>query len=304
MGRGRVGGTRSLISGAVGAEIYYISKNSKGELEQVVQAKPESYARVNTREVAICKMRMSVIERAMGAFKEIIAHSFEGVPEGTESVSEWSRANISLVTQDMTEHWDSVGQFDYTRKDVGGATAGKYLMSRGSLRYSWTGIVRWQYRSPYTFRFSTTYQQGSPTVGKFKESQNLETGDYYTMCLLVRGLSLADTCARYIRLQITDKLADDVVLNEANAWDLWNISTNAPLQTVFEPDGAVYRFTYDPRQEVGLDTVIGWAIIRSAFKNGKWCKSTQFMRTYFDDGLWAASNIKPEDVFNTWYNEE
>lgn len=303
MARGRVGGTRSKVSGKIGSQVYQIQKGTDGTLQQVVYSKPESYARVNTPDIAKNKMKMSVVERAMGVFRDIVASSFEGVPEGTESVSEWSRANIELIAADMQEHWDTVGSFDYTRKDVPGATAGRYLISRGTLIYGWAGTVIWNYYTPYTFIYYSMYIDGAQTVGHFKELQNLKAGDYYTMVLLVKGLQPQDTCVRYIRMIVDDELSDDTIITRGNAWRLMKFATNGPVTVTFDPDGCVYKFTYNPREEPLLDRVIGWGIIRSSYIDGKWRKSTQYLKPYWWSGTYANTNVKPSDVYDTWYNE-
>ena len=87
MAVGRVGGTKSLISGQVGNTIYQIVPDGDGGYSQKVMAKPESYRYTNTDKQALQRMKICVVETAMKQMKRLLGISFQSARNKTASVN-------------------------------------------------------------------------------------------------------------------------------------------------------------------------------------------------------------------------
>lgn len=133
MASGRVGGTKSLISGQVGTDIYQIRKNPDGSYSQVVSQKPTSVARTNTELQAAQKMCTSMVEALMRDIKEIGKISMQSGKNKSKSLNALSSFNLMYVRQDMKAHWYEQGDFVFPRLNDDYQLGGKYLISSGTL---------------------------------------------------------------------------------------------------------------------------------------------------------------------------
>lgn len=97
MASGRVGGTRSRVSGQIGTEVYQIRKNPDGSYSQVVMAKAETRKDHLTYEVARQRLFMSVIMRHMNLLTNFMSAFDEYTPDGTLSVQEFVRINLERL---------------------------------------------------------------------------------------------------------------------------------------------------------------------------------------------------------------
>lgn len=100
MAKSKSGGSRSRLRGRLANDVYSIGVDGKGKKQQVVRSLAESVA--NPRTLAQNKQRMILTSVALlsKALSPIIDHSFDGVPAGQPSISEFTRRAIAAYRDD------------------------------------------------------------------------------------------------------------------------------------------------------------------------------------------------------------
>ena len=140
MASGRVGGTKSKISGQIGSEIYSLRRNPDGTYSQVVSAKPEQVQYSNTEKQAAYRMAAAVVESAMRDLAPIARFSIQTAANASLSLNEFSSLNLKRVQEDMKAHWYSGEKFLYNKKGESLPLGGNFLISSGTLGWNfWDG---------------------------------------------------------------------------------------------------------------------------------------------------------------------
>lgn len=135
MAKSKSGGTRSYIRGKIGADVYSIGKDGKGNRQQVVRSLAEQVSNPQTESQMFGRMIMSTVMQAVSAFRTIIDHSFDGLPAGQPSISEFIRRNYALIRTDALAHPSSSNTFGLVKYQQKGIKAGPYIISKVTLPY-------------------------------------------------------------------------------------------------------------------------------------------------------------------------
>ena len=133
MASGRVGGTRSKVSGTIGSEVYSLRRNPDGTYTQVVSSKAESVSYSNTEKQAAYRMAAAVVEVAMRDLKAIGRISMQSGANASKSLNAFSSINLARVQDDMVANWYGGGQFLYPAKGSKLSLGGQFLISSGTL---------------------------------------------------------------------------------------------------------------------------------------------------------------------------
>lgn len=133
MAKSKSGGTRSYIRGRVGADVYSIGRDAKGAKQQVVRSLAETVANPQTIAQMRGRMIMSTVMQAVSAMRPIIDHSFDNVPNGQPSISEFISRNYSLVKADVAAHPASDNKFGLNMYQEKGIKNGAWLISAGEV---------------------------------------------------------------------------------------------------------------------------------------------------------------------------
>lgn len=131
MAKSKSGGTRSYIRGRVGADVYSIGRDAKGAKQQVVRSLAETVANPQTVSQMRGRMIMSTVMQAVSALRPIIDHSFDNVPAGQPSISEFISRNYALIKADVAAHPASNNAFGLNMYQQKGMMAGDYIISLG-----------------------------------------------------------------------------------------------------------------------------------------------------------------------------
>ena len=140
MASGRVGGTRSKISGQIGQEVYQIRKNPDGTYSQIVNAKGEISVNYTTPRLQAQRMCTSMVEAMMRDLKEVASISMQSAANKSKSLNAFSSYNLQLVARDCKANWfannqfvyPELNRFDIKQRDLGGL----YMLSSGSLQFN------------------------------------------------------------------------------------------------------------------------------------------------------------------------
>lgn len=132
MGRQKFGGCRSKVRGKVGSTIYQVKKDGIGFSQYAYKA-AETRENPNTEAQARARMIMGHVQRMFHALPDIIKDAFADVDRGTLSFQLFSKLNYPLLKDDVDNHWDDGGDFDWQFKYKVVPPAGTWILSRGTL---------------------------------------------------------------------------------------------------------------------------------------------------------------------------
>lgn len=247
MGKSKNGGTRSMLRGRVGSDVYSVGKDSAGKRQQVVRSLAESVANPQTSAQMKGRAIMSTVMQAVSALAQIIDHSFDNVPAGQPNVSEFIRRNYALIKEDVAAHAASANTFGIVKYGEKGAKQGVYVIAAGSA-YLPAALAN------AAAKATLTVSGDSLTVANIKSALGLGSDEYFTLV----GLTAAGA-AEIARFRIGSTLADDTVVTSGNIGDLFAIEANCT------PVVAVNGMAI----EINLPNAQGnSAIIISKFENG------------------------------------
>lgn len=205
MAKSKSGGTRSYIRGRVGADVYSVGRDAKGSKQQVVRSLAETVANPQTVAQMRGRMIMSTVMQTVSAMRQIIDHSFDNVPTGQPSISEFISRNYSLIKADVAAHPASGNQFSLNEYQEKGIKPGAYVVSYGE------AIVPSAWAINSSGNLSFELPEGSVTIAKLKEVSGLSVDDYITL-VAFNGQKKFD----FVRLRINPALADTTVITTSN----------------------------------------------------------------------------------------
>lgn len=221
MAKSKSGGTRSYIRGRVGADVYSIGKDAKGAKQQVVRSLAETVANPQTIAQMRGRMIMSTVMQAVSAFKNIIDHSFDGVPKGQPSISEFISRNYALIKADVAAHPASGNKFALNEYLEKGVLGGDYIVSNGNavlpegVSFNGSAII-------------VASLAADATIADLKTALGLTSDDYLTFVCID-----SDKAFHFTRVQINPALAGTATIADS-------------LSTLFVQEGTnTLTFTYN-----------------------------------------------------------
>lgn len=221
MAKSKSGGTRSLIRGRVGSDVYSIGKDGKGQRQQVVRSLAETVANPRTAAQMAGRMYMSTVMQAVAAMSPIIDHSFDGFPKGQPSISEFIRINYGLIKTDAIAHPASGNAFGLVKYQEKGVKSGAYILSAGSVVKPSAVQVDGANGEVNINLTATTL-----TVGGLKAALGFGEDDYLT----VVGINAASGFW-FDRLRIDPSLSDTTAITASNAGSLFLHEGNRTFET-------------------------------------------------------------------------
>lgn len=239
MAKSKSGGTRSYIRGRVGSEVYSIGKNAKGEKQQVVRSLAETVSNPQTVAQMGGRMIMYTIVQALSAFKPIVDHSFDNVPAGQPSISEFISRQYALMKEDAAENPSSGNKFGYNAYHVKGVVLGQYLISVGdavlpaAVNRTVGGMVIHTGKT-------------APTVGDLKTLLGLGNDDFLTFVRLAGEDEVSPTL-EFVRLKIDSTIADSTAISSENVNTIFVKEGQGDLALTFvaQTDDAVISWVND-----------------------------------------------------------
>ena len=215
MAKSKSGGTRSLIRGRVGSDVYSIGKDGKGQRQQVVRSLAETVANPRTAAQMANRMYMSTVMQAVSAMSAIIDHSFDGFPKGQPSISEFIRRNYALVKADALAHPASGNSFGLNKYQEKGVKQGAYVIASGKI--SAPAAV-----SVSGLGMKIDMSDTGVTVGGLKEALGLSVDGYLTVC----GFESGTMQFVYLRVKLNTTLADTTAITSSNVASLFATEGN------------------------------------------------------------------------------
>ena len=211
MAKSKSGGTRSYIRGKIGADVYSVGKDGKGKRQQVVRSLAEQVANPQTEAQMFGRMVMSTVMQAVSAMKPIIDHSFDGVPAGQPSISEFIRRNYALVAADAKAHPAEDNKFGLNKYQEKGIKRGEYIVSKGSVQIP-AGIVLAADEASFSVTLSASAHKVSDLKAAMGHSNN---DDYYTLVAIGDDGS-GKKVFGFLRFRFNPALADTTDITSQN----------------------------------------------------------------------------------------
>lgn len=244
MAKSKNGGTRSMIRGRVGSDVYSVGKDGKGQRQQVVRSLAEEVANPRTESQMFGRMIMSTVMQAVSGLKVIIDHSFDGFPKGQPSISEFIRRNYALIKADAIANHASSNVFGLCKYQEKGMKVGKYFVSAGSAVYPAA-------LTPANGGVSFKVAVGETlTYGALAAAWGLTSEEYVTLISFKASPSFTENGAVdliYARLSIKDGLTPATVLTADNFLAAFNIEGNDNLDVSLS-DG-VFSVTFEDNDD-------------------------------------------------------
>lgn len=222
MAKSKVGGSRAYIRGRIGADVYSIGKDGKGSRQQVVRSLAEQVSNPRTESQMFGRMVMSTVMQAVSALQPIIDHSFDGLPKGQPSISEFIRQNYALVKADAIAHPTTGNKFGLNKYQEKGAKGGQFVVSDGTMAVP--AAV-----SALSNVMSIALTAQTTTVGGLKAALGLSADGYITYVgILPNGTGL------FVRAHVDTTLADETALTSQNIASIVKLEANSPASVILE----------------------------------------------------------------------
>lgn len=276
MAKSKSGGTRSYIRGKIGADVYSIGKNGKGQKQQVVRSLAEVVSNPQTEDQMRGRMIMSTVMQAVSCLAPIIDHSFDNVPNGQPSISEFIRQNYALVKADVAAHPASGNKFGMNKYQEKGPRGGQFVISAGDVIDG--GGVLLSGTSSIAL-MEVLLSSTNKTFGFLKERIGITNDDYLTIVAMGTNGSL-----RYCRFYPNANVADDTVIDSTNISTLFTQEGNEIFTLAL--DGTKVTFSGD-----SMVTAFGY--ILSQKDNAGWKHSKGTMQITLEMTGWTADVALP-----------
>lgn len=216
MAKSKSGGTRSMIRGRVGSDVYSIGKNALGKKQQIVRSLAETVANPQTIAQMRGRMIMSTVMQAQSALKPIIDHSFDNVVGVQPNLSEFIKRNYALVKADVAANPSSSNAFGLNAYQEKGAKQGAYVISDGKAAVPAAVTL-----TKATGIMVIALSASTMTIAGLKAALSFGAEDYITLV----GID-ANGAAEYVRLHINQALADDTAISASNIASVFELGGN------------------------------------------------------------------------------
>lgn len=220
MAKSKSGGTRAMIRGRVGADVYSIGKDAKGAKQQVVRSLAETVANPQTQNQMRGRMIMSTVMQALTQLKPIVDHSFDNVSGRQPNLSEFISRNYALVKADVAANPSSNNAFGLCKYQEKGAKRGAYIIADGDAVIP-SALVLTQTSGA----IAITMASDAITIAGLKSALGMTSEEYFTLV----GIA-TDGTAKYERFRVNPTLDETTAITSSNIGDVFAVEGNAAAQ--------------------------------------------------------------------------
>lgn len=326
MASGRVGGTRSKVSGLLGDVVYQVIRNEDGSYTQVVRTKGETTTNYTTPRLQAQRMVMAMVEAMMKELKPVASISMQSAANKSKSLNAFSSFNVQKIARDCVAHWYSGNTFVYPKhsrydmdvRDLGGL----YMISSGTLQYDVfdellfepnprSRFENWPYEDCEFFGVSFNVPNGIQNVGQFLRSHGMSILDMFvfvgfrTWMETPKGKNEAVDYHRhsYIIAQINPEINEDTEWNYETIDNLFVFKADHKPVIVHSQDDTMIAVGFVSELYEKTENYYYWAAfsISSADGKKKISSSSYSIIPPFSDN-WL-NNSAPANVFGTWMDD-
>lgn len=258
MAKSKSGGTRSYLRGRIASDVYSIGRDSAGKKQQVVRSLAEQVKNPQTVAQMRGRMIMSTVMQAVSALAPIIDHSFDNVPNGQPSISEFIRRNYALIKEDVAAHPSESYGFGLNKYQEKGIRNGKYLLSDGKAQESSYAFPSFGKNADFTIQTAKSVLNLANLKADVLHGHN----GYVTFVYI-----LDNHTAAFVRVHFSDTADQSAAITTENLDQFITIENPMGLKLTTEISGT----TITVKSEVdalGSGTIFTWAD-----GNGGWIHS-------------------------------
>lgn len=216
MAKSKSGGTRSMIRGRVGADVYSVGRDAKGKKQQIVRSLAETVSNPQTQAQMRGRMIMATIAQALAALRPIVDHSFDNVVGARANLAEFTSRNYALLKSDVATHPSGNNYFGVNKWQEKGAKQGAYIIADGQAQLPSALVL-----AQATGVISITLNTDNITVGGLRDKLGLGTEEYFTLV----GLA-SDGTPHYERFRIDPNLDASTAITIQNAGTIFLVEGN------------------------------------------------------------------------------
>ena len=282
MAKSKSGGTRSYIRGKIGADVYSIGKDGKGAKQQVVRSLAEVVSNPQTALQMKGRMIMSTVMQAVSGLAQIIDHSFDGLPAGQPSISEFISRNYALIKADVEAHPSAGNAFGVNKYQEKGMKLGAYIIANGKAQK----VNFTENQSTLSIAIVQSAQSANATVQNLLDVLGLTVNDKFTLVWNATDANgnIVLYFARYGFKEGLDLTAKIATLGVAG---IFTFETNSPETLDASTSYSSGTLTIAP-----INTIMSYGVITSKKTANGWEHSETVMVT-LDACQWTSAVALP-----------
>lgn len=265
MAKSKSGGTRAYLRGRIASDVYSIGRDASGKKQQVVRSLAEQVANPQTVAQMRGRMIMSTVMQAVSGMAPIIDHSFDNVPNGQPSISEFIRRNYALVKDDVAAHPATGNNFGLNKYQEKGVKNGAYQIAAGKavLNELYVALGTGASGTQMTLVFAGE----DNTLAGYKAAAFGASNGFLTACGILDGQFV------FVRLSIKDGADLSAVVSAENVASLFEIDDPLGLGAEVSWSANTVKLTF------GQNWTSGGIIVSIEDKNGGYEHNNAFLTT-------------------------
>lgn len=298
MARSKSGGSRAFLRGRIASDVYSVGKNGKGERQQIVRSRPESVANPRTKPMQVVRMCMKTAALALKNLTPIVNHSWEGVPYGQMSVSEFNKRAFAALMQDYQDHPGSGNDFGFAIPITKEMQAGAYQVAAGSLTIP-SSLTLENVLGPVAVLNTGVAVADTLKVKDIKDALGVAEGDYITVLGFVSG-AWDGYSLRYQRFYYEPSISEETAVTSANIGNVFRTEGIGGATLRLSSSEANHRVLMgiEEVEDSGGEVEMG-ALILSANVAGQWLRSNSVIKAIGTPPEWP--DAKPGgDAIDEW----
>ena len=217
MAKSKSGGTRSMIRGRVGSDVYSVGRDAKGKKQQIVRSLAETVSNPRTQSQMRGRMIMATIAQALAVLRPIVDHSFDNVTGSRANLAEFTSRNYALIKADIAANPNSGNRFGLVLYNERGAKRGQFIIADGQ-----ANVPNALTLTKDSGLLTITLAADDLTIGGLKSVLGMTSEEYFTLVGLdVNGQAL------YERFRINPSMSASTVISADNLANVFATEGNA-----------------------------------------------------------------------------
>ena len=217
MAKSKSGGTRSMIRGRVGSDVYSVGRDAKGKKQQVVRSLAETVSNPRTQSQMRGRMIIATIAQALAVLRPIVDHSFDNVTGSRANLAEFTSRNYALIKADIAANPNSGNKFGLVLYNERGAKRGQFIIADGQ-----ANVPNALTLTKDSGLLTITLAADDLTIGGLKSVLGMTSEEYFTLVgLNVNGQAL------YERFRINPSMSASTVISADNLANVFATEGNA-----------------------------------------------------------------------------
>ena len=326
MASGRVGGTRSKVSGQIGGEVYRIVKNDDGTYSQIVSVKGETTVNYTTPRLQAQRMVTAMVESLMKQLQTVAKISMQAAANKSKSLNAFSHYNLMRVADDCKTNWYGNQQFVYPRhdrydlevRDLGGP----YMLSAGTCQFNvfdslYEEMQPRSYFKDFPRPFDSFYgvkfitQSGIQTVGQFLYTHRMTRLDSFVFCGFHDWTEFIDgdddpinyNRHEYFIAQVNAAISDDDPLTDEVLSNLFICQGSRDVYFARSKNNDFFALGFRARLDDWAEQYYFWGAFTISYADGKKkISSSNYSSVGGDRSPWFTVSA-PTQVFGSWMDD-